>query len=120
MADKTVVSPAPGDFPLPDDVEQLLSEDLVAIRQAARAAGIDRLSYYACLRAIRGGQLQAVKIAGRLFTSVNALRRWIGETNERRTLPPPPRRRGRKTRPVTSAAERAVLRSRRLPTGADR
>ena len=100
-------------------LDVLLSEGLTGIRAAAAEAGVPRLSYWAVLRAWRSGRLEALKIGGRVMTSAAAIRRWILQTNERLLVERAvvPSRRMRRSRPVTSEAERRFLESRGLPSG---
>lgn len=97
------------------DLDVLLSEDLKDVRTAAAESGVPRLSYWVLLRARERGQLEAVKIGGRVMTSAAAIRRWIHRINERPVFDEVPRRRTRRVkRPVTSEAARRFLESRGL------
>lgn len=67
------------------DSEQLMEEGLVAATAAARQAGL-RVSVWTILRwirrGVRAGRLEAVKIGGRWFTSVAAIRRFVGRCGQ--------------------------------------
>ena len=60
--------------------ERLISEGLVAATEAMREAGV-RVSIWTILRwirrGVRAGRLEAVKVGGRWFTSVAAVRRFM-------------------------------------------
>lgn len=117
MSARTPNSPR-ADLPaLPAEIDVLLSQDLSDLVSAAREARV-RVSYHALIRAALSGALASVKVAGRRQTSPRAVREWIARLNAPRDLPAPPvrRQRGRRAKPTTTAAERAVLEARGLPS----
>lgn len=100
---------------LPDEIDVLLREETHNLVTAARLAGA-HVHYCALVRAALSGRLASIKIAGKRLTSVRCVREWLANSNAPRDLPPPARRRGRRAKPTTSAAERAILEARGLPS----
>lgn len=92
--------------------------ELVPMVQAARDAGFRAINMHVLHRAAMTGALLTCKIGGVRYSHPTAILEWIAASSALPERAPRAQRgRGRRTKPKTSAAAKAYLRARGLPTG---